>query len=413
LSLVQTEPKKSSKGILVALVVVVLLTAAVVAYYDSTRTPISAGASAEITSLRLQVSNLQQVNSALQSQLAAKSSNTSLSGMGPESLYANASRSVVTIQGDELITRNTFFGPVTTVVVVQGSGFVASFQNSYYVVTNNHVVDGVSNITVAFSDGNAYTASVKGSDLHSDLAVLSVNAPTSEFFALPIVSSTQAVQVGESVYAIGSPFGLSGSMTFGIVSQVGRTITESTNATLSIANVIQFSAPINPGNSGGPLLDSAGEVIGITTAAVTNSAGLGFAIPSSTISRELSSLVTTGVYSLHPLLGIEGVGVTYQLAKASGSSVTYGILVEKVVGGGPADKAGIRGGTSTAVVEGSSYMIGGDIIVSINGVKVVDNDALASYLEGNTIAGQTVQLGIVRSGAMMTVSVTLGALPAT
>jgi S1-C subfamily serine protease len=407
---VQTEPKKSSKGILVAIVVVILLAVAAVAYYNSTQTR-AGGASAEISSLRLQVSNLQQVNSDLQSQLASTSSNTSLAGLGPESLYANASRSVVTIQGDEATTRNTFFGPVTSVVVVQGSGFVTSFQGSYFIVTNNHVVDGVSNITVTFSDGNAYTASVKGSDQYSDLAVVGVNAPTSEFFPLVVVSSSQAVHVGESVYAIGSPFGLSGSMTFGIVSQVGRTITESTNATLSIANVIQFSAPINPGNSGGPLLDSAGEVIGITTAAVTNSAGLGFAIPSSTISRELSSLVTTGKYSLHPSLGLEGVDMSYQLAKAADSNVTYGVLVETVTSGGAADKAGIRGGTSTATVEGSRYTLGGDIIVSVNGVKVVDIDSFASYLEGSTIGGQTIQMGIIRAGAMMTVSVTLGSLP--
>ncbi|MDA4127816.1 MAG: trypsin-like peptidase domain-containing protein [Thaumarchaeota archaeon] len=408
----QTEPKKGSRGTYVALVVLILLATAAVAFYDSTLTHGNGGASAEISSLQLQVSNLQQVNSALQSQLASKASNTTLLGIGPESLYVNASRSVVTVQGDEVTTRNTFFGPVKSIVVVQGSGFVANFQNSYYIVTNNHVVNGASNITVTFSDGNAYTASVKGSDQHSDLAVLSVNAPTSEYIPLPIVASTQAVHVGESVYAIGSPFGLSGSMTFGIVSQVGRTITESTNATLSIANVIQFSAPINPGNSGGPLLDSAGEVIGITTAAVSNSAGLGFAIPSSTISRELSSLVTTGKYSLHPSFGIEGVDMTYQLAKATGSNVTYGVLVETVTSGGAADKAGIRGGTSTATIEGSSYMIGGDIIVSVNGAKVVDIDSLASFLEGNTIAGQTIQVGIIRSGSMMTVSVTLGSLPA-
>jgi S1-C subfamily serine protease len=407
---VQAEPKKSSKGIFFAIIIVILLAVAAAAYYNSTQTHVG-GASAEISSLRLQVSNLQQVNSDLQSQLASKSSNTSVLGLGPESLYANASRSVVTVQGDEVTTRNTFFGPVTSVAVVQGSGFVTDFQGSSYVVTNNHVVDGVSNITVTFSDGNAYTASVKGSDQHSDLAVLSVIAPPSEFFPLLVVTSSKAVHVGESVYAIGSPFGLSGSMTFGIVSQVGRTITESTNATLSIANVIQFSAPINPGNSGGPLLDSVGEVIGITTAAVSNSAGLGFAIPSSTISRELSSLVTTGKYSLHPSLGISGVGMTYQLAKASGTNFTYGILVETVTTGGAADKAGIRGGTNSATVEGSRYTLGGDVIVTVNGVRVVDIDSLASYLEGNTIGGQTVQMGIVRSGTLMTVNVTLGSLP--
>ena len=407
----QTEPRNNSRGILLVLVVVILLATAAVAYYNYTRTS-AAGTSAEISSLQLRLSNLQELNSALRSQLAANSSNTTtLPSMGPESLYANASRSVVTLQGDLVTTQNTFFGQTKSVEVVQGSGFVASFQNSYYIVTNNHVVDGASNITATFSDGNSYPASVKGSDLHSDLAVLSVSAPTSEFFPLPLVSSSQAVHVGESVFAIGSPFGLSGSMTFGIVSQVGRTITESANTTRSIANVIQFSAPINPGNSGGPLLDSAGEVIGITTAAVSNSAGLGFAIPSSTISRELPSLVTSGKYALHPSLGIEGVGMTYQLAKATGSSLTYGVLVEKVISGSAADKSGIQGGTRTATVEGSSYTLGGDIIVSVNGVKVVDFDSLASYLEGNAIAGQTVQMGIIRSGSMMTLSVTLGSLP--
>jgi len=389
----------------------VLFVGAALAYYDSTLTSARGSVSTEIGNLQLQVSNLEQANSALQAQLASKSSNSSVPGTNPESLYANASRSVVTVEGDEFVTQNTFFGRVTSVATVQGSGFVADYNGSSYVVTNDHVVNGVSNVTVTFSDGNSYRATVEGADQYSDLAVLKVSAPASEFATLQILGSAQAVLVGESVYAIGSPFGLSGSMTFGIVSQVGRTITESTNTQISIADVIQFSAPINPGNSGGPLLDSAGEVIGITTAAVSSSTGLGFAIPSSTILRELASLVTTGGYTLHPALGIEGVGMTYQLAKAMGANVTYGVLVESVTGGGAADKAGIRGGTSSAVVEGTTYKIGGDIIVSVNGVKVVDSDALASYLEEHATAGQTIQVGIVRSGAMITVSVVLGSVP--
>ncbi|HEV2226742.1 MAG TPA: hypothetical protein VGR56_08065, partial [Nitrososphaerales archaeon] len=148
----QTEPKSSSRGILLALVVVVLLATAAVGYYSYTRTS-SSETSAEIRSLQLRLSNLQELNSALQAQLASKSSNATLPSMGPESLYANASRSVVTVQGDIVTTQNTFFGQTKSVTVVQGSGFVASFQGSYYVVTNNHVVDGATNITVTFSDG--------------------------------------------------------------------------------------------------------------------------------------------------------------------------------------------------------------------------------------------------------------------
>jgi len=151
--------------------------------------------------------------------------------------------------------------------------------------------------------------------------------------------------------------------------------------------------------------------VGITTAAVTNSAGLYFAIPASTIIRELPSLTSSGKYSIHPSLGITGADMTYQLSKVVGSNLTYGVLVQTVVSGGAAATAGIRGGTTSSVVEGSTYNTGGDVIVSVDGVKVVNTYALASYLEENVTAGETVQLGIIRSGVSMTVSVVLGAMP--
>jgi S1-C subfamily serine protease len=395
-------------GKISVILVILLLAGAALVYYESSVQ--RDASSSQISSLKAQVTNLELVNSALQSQVASLSSGTNPNSTAPESLYANAITSVVTISGEELVVQNTFFGQLTQVVTVQGSGFVVDYQNSSYIVTNYHVVGGVSNITVTFSDGNSYPANVKGSDQNRDLAVLTTDAPKSEFVPLQIVSLAQDVRVGESVYAIGSPFGLSGSMTFGIVSQTGRTITESTNAQTSIPDVIQFSAPINPGNSGGPLLDSAGQVIGITTAAVSSSQGLGFAIPSSTVYRELPALVTTGSYTLHPLLGINATDMNYQLAQATGSNVTYGVLVQTVAPGGAAEKAGIHGGSKTASIGGQSYMVGGDILVSINGVKLVDSDAMASYLEENTVAGQTIQVGIIRSGTPMTVTVVLGAL---
>ena len=395
----------------VVLVVAALLITAIGVYLQTAARGTTGSLSSEVSTLKSQVTDLEQANSNLQSLLASgadSDSNSSSSSAG--SLYAKYSASVVTIQGYEETTQNTFFGQLSSIESIQGSGFVLDYQNSSYVVTNNHVVAGASNITVTFSDGNSYPASVKGTDQYRDLAVLTVSAPASEFHPLNLLSSTNAVIVGETVFAIGSPFGLSGSVTGGLVSQVGRTITESTNTQITIPDVIQFSAAINPGNSGGPLLDSNGNVVGITTATASNSEGLGFAIPASTLSREFPSLVSNGDYTLHPDLGLGSTAdMTYQLAQVTGSNVTYGVLVESVVSGGPADTAGIHGGTNTVTVEGQSYVVGGDIIISINGVRVVDSDALASYLEENTTAGQNVQLGIIRSGTYTSASVVLGA----
>ena len=397
----------SKTGKVFAVVIVVLIGVAFFAYYEGTRQP--SADSSSISALQSELSNLEEANQALQSQLSA-GSNFTLASQGAQTLYSGAIPSVVTVQGYEVTSGGSIFGGGSSLTGVQGSGFVVTYQGADYVVTNNHVVHGVSNITVTFSDGNAYPATVKGTDPYRDLAVLAVQAPAAEFHPLMVLGSVQAVQVGETVFAIGSPFGLSGSLTVGVVSQVGRTITES-NTQFAIPDIIQFSAAINPGNSGGPLLDSGGEVIGITTAAVSNSQGVGFAIPASTLSKELGSLVATGNYTIHPYIGITSVDMTYQLAQAAGTNVTYGLLVQTVVGGSPAASAGLRGGTKSATVEGQSYQLGGDIIVSINGSKIVNSDALATYLEEHAVSGQTVQLGMIRSGAPMTISVTLGSLP--
>ena len=406
------EPKSPRRRRVFVVIIVLALLAlvSVATFYLGATMTVNSNRS-RVSSLGAEVTDLEQANSDLQSQLATVTSTSNISAASPSAVYSDYARSVVTIQGYELLTQNTFFGQVNSIESIQGSGFVVSYHNSSYVATNNHVVSGASNITVTFSDGNSYPASVKGTDQYRDLAVLAVSAPPSEFHPLQLLATSAGVTVGETVYAIGSPFGLAGSMTAGIVSQTGRTITESTSTQTTIPDVIQFSAAINPGNSGGPLLDSNGEVVGITTAAVTSSEGLGFAIPAGTLDRELPSLVTTGTYNLHPDLGIgSSADVTYQLARAAGSNVTYGVLVEQVSSGGAADRAGIRGGTRTVEVEGQNYLIGGDIIVSVDGVKVVNTDALASYLEENSIAGDTVQLGIIRAGANMTVNVVLAGL---
>jgi S1-C subfamily serine protease len=402
-----------TKAYAVVAVVVLLLAAAV--YYFGSAPPVPAVTTsadqyaASVSSLQSQIGVLQSANQALQAKVAAISANASSSGLSAAKIYSRTKASVVTVQGDEVTVINTFFGPVTSISSVLGSGFAINYLGSPYIVTNYHVVGGVSNLTVTFSDGNSYPAKVVGSDANSDVAVLSLSAPAGEFAPLPLAGPSQEAAVGDAVYAIGNPFGLSGSMTYGIVSQTGRTITESTS-NVSIPDIIQFSAPINPGNSGGPLLDSSGVVIGMTTAAVTNSQGLGFAIPSDTILRELPTLISTGSYHLHPYLGIAGADMSYQLALADNSNVTYGVLVEQVAAGSPAATAGFQAGTKAVVIGGSNFLVGGDIIVSVNRTKILNQDALAAYLEENATAGQKVQFGLVRSGAPILLNVTLGAL---
>ena len=323
-------------------------------------------------------------------------------------IYKDSNESVVTVEGFTTASVSSFFGSESVEEEILGSGFAYSYDNANYIVTNFHVVNGVTNMTVIFWNGDAYPASVVGTDPYSDLAVVKApTAPSSEFQPLTI-SPSSAVQVGDPVAAIGNPYGLSGSLTVGVVSQLGRTITEATAGNYSIADVIQFSAPINPGNSGGPLFNANGQVIGLTTAEVNGSQGVGFAIPSDTVLREIGSLVANGTYDDHPYLRIGTTDMFYQLAKANGNNVTYGVLVEDVVAGGPAATAGIRAGTKQTTVEGQTFVTGGDVIVSINGTRIVDTDALASYLEENAQVGHTLAIGIMTRGLP---SLTINSIP--
>jgi S1-C subfamily serine protease len=384
-------------------VLVVAVLVAVLATYTAT-TYLGPAATTTSNSDQALINSLQNQNSQLESELAAKtqSSNVTALGLNTVQIYQADSAGVVTIQGTEAS------GGVNSSVL--GSGFVINLSGSDYIVTNYHVVRGVSGVTVTFQDGDAYPATVVGSDGYSDLAVLTLTAPSSEFHPLQVISSS-SLAVGQPVAAIGNPFGLSGSMTVGIVSQLGRTVSEPLAGNFAIANVIQFSAQINPGNSGGPLLNANGAVVGITTATVVNSQGLGFAIPSDTILRELTSLVTTGSYNMHAFIGISGADMNYQLAQLQKTNFTYGVLIENLTDGGPAQNAGLLAGSQTATVGGSSYLIGGDIIISINGTKMINTDALSSYLAEYCLPGQTLVLHIVRSGQVMTVDLVLGTRP--
>jgi len=383
------------------LIVAVILSAAGTYAVTSMNTPKTAALGNQQMQKIVQL--VQSENSLLQAQSAAgQSSANSTAGINPVRIYSETSTSVVTVEGVQVSSSGN-----TTVL---GSGFVTKLSGDYYVVTNFHVVENVAGLTLTFANGDAYPATVVGTDPYSDLAVLNSSAPLRELHPLQIVGSASLV-VGQPVVAIGNPFGLSGSMTVGIISQLGRTIDESLAGDFAIADVIQFSAPINPGNSGGALLDANGSVIGITTATIGSSQGVGFAIPSDTIIRELPLLVATGHYDLHAYVGIESVDMDYQLAQLEGTNVTYGVLVESVSGGGPAASAGLEGGSRTATVMGSQYSIGGDVIVSLNGSKIVNTDALSAFLEEQTLPGQTVVVGIIRGGQFMTLNLVLGTRP--
>ena len=256
----------------------------------------------------------------------------------------------------------------------------------------------------------AYPATVIGSDAYSDLAVLSVEAPLEEFQPLDITSSS-TLQVGDPVVAIGSPFGLGGTMTTGIVSQLGRTIEDSVAGSFPIANIIQTSAEINPGNSGGPLLNYEGDVIGITTAIISDSNGLGFAVPSNTILREIKSLIETGSYNQHPWVGISGTDMTYEIAQTIGTDVTYGWLITQVTNGGAADLAGLQGGNKQVRINNEWMIIGGDVIIAVDGTRIINGDTFMSYLEEHTTPNQTITLTILRNNQTQDISLVLQQRP--
>jgi S1-C subfamily serine protease len=333
--------------------------------------------------------------------------------LNPAQIYAMASHSVVAIQGVREEVVDSGGGPVPTWVGLYASGFVVKYSGSYYLVTNFHVVDSLVNTTVTFWNGDSFRGKIVGTDAYSDLGIVSVQAPSTEFQPLEIASSS-ALSVGEPCVAIGNPYGLAGTITYGVVSQTGRTIsydTGSGSTSYPIADAIQFSAAINPGNSGGPLLDTGGRVVGITTAAVSGAEGLGFAIPSDTILREFPTLIATGKYVKHPYLGVEVTDMSYELSKLVGANVTYGVLIVNTTKGSPAAQVGLKSGSRSVDLYGATVTIGGDVIVSINGTRIVNYDSFSTYLERHTLPGQVIQLGIIRSGVYMVINVVLGARP--
>ena len=277
-----------------------------------------------------------------------------------------------------------------------GSGFV--FDTFGHIITNSHVVADAEKIVVTFLDGRSYNAQLVGADPFTDIAVIKVNAEQTQFHPISLGDSSQ-LKVGEQIAAIGNPFGLSGSMTSGIVSQLGRLL-PAQDSGFSIPDVIQTDAAINPGNSGGPLLNMRGEVIGINTAIQSASGeftGVGFAIPSRTLMKIVPTLIQDGEYN-HPWLGISGRDIDPDLANILNLTDTKGFLVITVVEDSPASKAGLRGSIETKEIDGVNYPIGGDIILSVDGKEVRQIDDILIHLQREKSVGDEMVLEILRDG---------------
>jgi S1-C subfamily serine protease len=262
-------------------------------------------------------------------------------------------------------------------------------------------------------------AKVVGKDPSADLAVIKVDLPAGQLKPVTMADSSQ-VKVGQLAIAIGNPFGLSGTMTEGIVSAISRSLPVSTQSSLSstggsytIPDIIQTDAAINPGNSGGVLVNADGQVIGVTTAirsSTDSNSGIGFVIPSNIVKRIVPSLIARGSYE-HPRIGISGTTLTPELAKAMNLDASQkGVLVADVSQGGPAEKAGLQGSTNQVQINGQQAVVGGDVITAIDGQKVNKFDDLTSYLFNNTEVGQQVTLTILRQGKEQTIKLTLGVL---
>ncbi|MHB8546367.1 MAG: S1C family serine protease [Nitrosotalea sp.] len=291
-----------------------------------------------------------------------------------------------------------------------GSGIV--YDLGGHIITSNHVVADYQKIRVVFHDGKSYSANVSGTDVYADLAVIKVNADPQILHPLPLGDSSK-LRIGDIVTAIGSPFGLSGSMTSGIVSQLGRIINPPNLQSFSIPNVIQTDAAINPGNSGGPLLNDRGEVIGINTAIQTDTgefSGVGFAIPSNTMKRIVPALIQSGHYK-HPWLGISGITIDQYLADRLGLATHSGFLIENIVSDSPASKAGLHASNQTKTIDGIKYKYGGDIIIGVDNNPVSKLEDLLNYLQDNKSAGDKMIVHIVRDNKNMDVTLTLQERP--
>ncbi|HUX75737.1 MAG TPA: trypsin-like peptidase domain-containing protein [Anaerolineae bacterium] len=325
-------------------------------------------------------------------------------------VYESAAPAVVNIS-TVVIAYDFFMRPVPQEGGT-GSGFVYDAEG--HIVTNYHVVENAEELSVTLADGEVYPAEIVGVDPSNDLAVVRIDV---ENLPQPVaLGDSDGLRVGEFVVAIGNPFGLERTLTVGVISSLGRVI-ESPDGRF-IGEAIQTDAAINPGNSGGPLLDLEGRVIGVNSQIISPSrasAGIGFAVPVNTVKRVVPQLIAQGRYA-HPWLGVQPLGLTPERAQAFREAgmdvpVDEGLLMIEVIPGGPADRAGIRGGDRIVQLGNVQLPLGGDIVTAINGQAVDDLQELTVYLETRTQVGDTVEVTIFRDGVEQNVRVTLAERP--
>jgi S1-C subfamily serine protease len=338
---------------------------------------------------------------------------SSLSSQYPSlnTIFKQVENSVVQVTSKIPVNNNTMNSQTRNATAL-GSGFVYDKQG--HIITNAHVVGGSKIVDVTFVDGNRYTAKVVGTDIYSDLAVVQIIDNTTQRLKPLVIGNSSKLEVGDPVIAIGNPFGLSDTMTIGIVSQRGRLLPSSAGLGFSIPDAIQTDAPINPGNSGGPLLNIQRQVIGINTAAISASAqggfsGVGLAIPSTTIMRIVPTLIEKGYYA-HPYVGLTSITLTSDLAQTINGSLPTnfkGVYVDLIKKDGPADKAGIHGST----IDQYSMKHGGDIIIAVDGHTVTRSEDLISYIDDHKSVGDSVTFTVHRNGHALNLKTTLAARP--
>ena len=289
-----------------------------------------------------------------------------------------------------------------------GSGFV--YSEDGYVITNQHVVRDAQKVTVTFLDGESYIGDVIGTDQDLDIAVVKVS-PSNTYLQPIKIGDSSKLKVGERIAAIGNPFGLSGSMTSGIVSQIGRLLPQESG--YSIPDVIQTDAAINPGNSGGPLINMKGEVVGINTAiqsATGEFSGIGFAVPSNTVKKVVPVLIENGEFK-HPWMGISGTDVDPELAEVRGLKSSKGFLVVSVIEESPAELAGLLGVTETKEMDGREFALDGDIILAIDGKTVRKISDILVHLQREKSIGDDMALSVNRNGEMLELTMVLEERP--
>ncbi len=320
-------------------------------------------------------------------------------------IYKKISPAVVNIT-TTMLTYDFFYD----VIPKSGTGSGMVIDPRGYILTNHHVVENAAKLDVTLLDGREYTAKVVGFDINNDIAIIKINVPQDKKLQYIPVGTSTDLMVGQKVLAIGNPFGLESTLTIGVISSLGRTLKSKNNRL--IQNVIQTDAAINPGNSGGPLIDSQGKLIGMNTAIFSpskTSAGIGFAIPVSTMKRVVPDLLNFG-YVKRPYFGVSNaITITKPLSKVLNLPKS-GIIVQKVIPNSPAAKAGIRGGNNVVRLGRYKLLLGGDIIYSVDGNKVKNTSAFATYIESKN-PGDKIEVEVLRGGKFYKFTVMLENIP--